>query len=119
MGRPSSSAQNDRRHLITSNKLANFWGGLYDSGMSPQDLLNRLHDEPFRAFRLRLSNNTTLDVTDPGFVIVGPTSAVMPIQTATDDLGYTLVTQWRTIALDHMAEFADIDLPRENRRRRR
>lgn len=86
--------------------------------MSPQDLLNRLHDEPFRSFRVRLSNNTTLDVTDPGLVIVGPTSAVMPIQTAKDGLGYTLVTQWRTFALDRLVEFADIDPPRENRRRK-
>src|SRR5271154_6994656 len=78
------------------------------STVSPHDLLNRLHDEPFKPFRVRLSNNTTLDIADPGLVIVGPTSAIMPIQTAKDDFGYTLVTQWRTIALSHMMEFADI-----------
>jgi len=82
-------------------------------------LLNRLYDQPFKGFRVRLSNNATLDVTDPGLVIVGPISAVMPIQTAKDDLGYTLVTQWRTFALDHMVEFADIDPPRESRSRKR
>ena len=80
--------------------------------MSPQDLLNRLHDEPFKPFRVRLSNNTTIDITDAGLVIVGPTSAVMPIQTAKDDFGYTLVTQWRTIALSRMVEFADIEPPK-------
>ncbi len=85
--------------------------------MSPQDLLNRLHDEPFKPFRVRLSNNTTIDVFEPGSVIVGPTSAVMPIQTAKDDLGYTLVTQWRTIALSHMVEFADIEPPKGSKRR--
>jgi hypothetical protein len=85
--------------------------------MSPTDLLNRLHDEPFKAFRVRLSNNTTIDITDPGLVIVGPTSAVMPIQTAKDDFGYTLVTQWKTIALSHMVEFADIEPPRSGRKR--
>ena len=79
--------------------------------MSPQDLLNRLHDAPFKPFRVRLSNNTTVDVIDPGVVIVGPTSAVMPIQTAKDDLGYVLVTQWRTIALSHMVDFSDIEPP--------
>jgi hypothetical protein len=87
------------------------------SVMSPQDLLNRLHDEPFKRFRVRLTNNTTIDITDPGLVIVGPTSAVMPIQTAKDDLGYTLVTQWRTIALSHMMEFADIEPPKGSRKK--
>jgi len=49
---------------------------------------------------------------DPGLVIVGPTSAVMPIQTMKDEVGYTLVTQWRTIALSHMVEFSDIEPPK-------
>ena len=85
--------------------------------MSPQGLLNRLHDEPFKPFRVRLTNNTTIDITDPGLVIVGPTGAVMPIRTAKDDLGYTLVTQWRTIALAHMMEFADIEPPKGSRKK--
>jgi len=80
--------------------------------MSPRDLLNRLHDEPFRPFRVRLTNNATIDVHEPGLVIVGPTSAIMPIQTMRDELGYTLVTQWRTIALSHMMEFSDIEPPK-------
>lgn len=84
--------------------------------MSPQDLLNRLHDAPFKPFRVRLSNNSTIDILEPGLVIVGPTSAVMPIQTAKDDFGYTLVTQWRTIALAHMVEFADIEPPRGSKK---
>jgi hypothetical protein len=85
--------------------------------MSPQDLLNRLHDVPFKPFRVRLTNNTVIDITDPGLVVVGPTSAVMPIQTAKDDFGYTLVTQWRTIALSLMMEFADIEPPKSTRKR--
>lgn len=85
--------------------------------MSPQDLLNRLHDEPFKPFRVRLSNNSTIDVTESGPVIVGPASAVMPILTTKDEFGYTLVTQWRTIALSHMVEFADIEPPKGNRKR--
>jgi hypothetical protein len=85
--------------------------------MGPRDLLNRLHDEPFKPFRVRLSNKSTIDITNPGLVIVGPTSAVMPIQTAKDDLGCTLVTQCRTIALSHMIEFADIEPPKSSKRR--
>lgn len=41
----------------------------------------------------------------------------MPLQTAKDDFGYTLVTQWRTIALSHMIEFADIEPPKSSRRK--
>jgi len=85
--------------------------------MSPQDLLNRLQDHPFKPFRVRLSNSTTIDIIEPGTVVVGPTSAIMPIQTAKDDLGYTLVTQWKTIALSHMMEFSDIEPPRGSRKR--
>lgn len=85
--------------------------------MSPQDLLSRLHDEPFKPFRVRLNNNTTIDVHEAGLVIVGPTSAIMPILTTKDDFGYTLVTQWRTIALSHMVEFADIEPPKGTKKR--
>jgi len=62
----------------------------YNALMSPHDLLNRLHDEPFKPFQVRLTNNTTIDITGMGLVIVGPTSAVMPIQTAKDDFA----TRW-------------------------
>ncbi|HZL38188.1 MAG TPA: hypothetical protein VFC78_22925 [Tepidisphaeraceae bacterium] len=41
----------------------------------------------------------------------------MPIQTVKDELGYTLVIQWRTIALSHMVEFADMDPPRSGRKK--
>jgi hypothetical protein len=85
--------------------------------MSPSDLLNRLHDEPFVPFRVKLSNSTSIEITDPGLVIVGPTSAIMPIQTMTDESGYTLVTQWRTIALSHMVEFSDVDPPKKPKKR--
>ncbi len=87
--------------------------------MSPQDLLNRLHDEPFRPFRVRLSNNTAIDINEPGLAIVGPTSAIMPTQTRKDDMGYTLVTQWRTVALGHMVEFVEIESKDNDQRRKR
>ncbi len=85
--------------------------------MSPQDLLNKLHDARFKPFRVRLTNNITYDVTDPGVVIVGPTSAVLPVLTTEDDLGYTLVTQWRTVALNHMVEFVDLEEPKASKRK--
>jgi len=70
-----------------------------------------MHDAPLKPFRARLGNNTSLDVTDPGVVVVGPTRDIMPVQTAKDGLGYTLVTQWRTVAPSHMVEFVDLEPP--------
>ncbi|HET6247948.1 MAG TPA: hypothetical protein VFE47_09655 [Tepidisphaeraceae bacterium] len=85
--------------------------------MSPRDLLNRLHDEPFKPFRVRLTNNSTIDIPEAGLVVVGPTSAIMPVRTMKDEIGYTLVTQWRTIALSHMMAFVDLDPPKSSRKR--
>jgi hypothetical protein len=87
--------------------------------MTDRDLLNKLHDQPFQAFRVRLSNNSTMDVLDPGTVVVGPTSAIMPIETSMGDHGYYVVNRWRTVALSHMVEFVDIDPPKSGSKRRR
>ncbi|HLL90306.1 MAG TPA: hypothetical protein VK324_13485 [Tepidisphaeraceae bacterium] len=48
--------------------------------MTDLDLLNKLHDQPFQPFRVRLTNNSAIDVLDPNTVVVGPTSAIMPIR---------------------------------------
>ena len=40
--------------------------------MTARDLLNKLHDNPFQAFRVKLSNNSTMEVLDPNTVVVGP-----------------------------------------------
>ena len=86
--------------------------------MTARDLLNKLHDKPFQPFRVKLSNNTTMDVLDPNTVVVGPTSAIMPVETVRDELGYYLVNRWRTVALAHMVEFIDIDPPKTPKRKR-
>ena len=39
--------------------------------MTYHDLLRKLNDAPFKPFRIRLSNSTTIDVMEPGSVIVG------------------------------------------------
>ncbi|HEY7116329.1 MAG TPA: hypothetical protein VH475_07080 [Tepidisphaeraceae bacterium] len=87
--------------------------------MTARDLLNKLHDNPFQPFRVKLSNSSTMDVLDPNTVVVGPTSAIMPIETVIDDQGYYLVTRWRTVALAHMVEFIDIEPPKSAKRKRR
>ncbi len=87
--------------------------------MTAQALLNKLHDQPFQPFRVRLSNNATMDVLNPGTVVVGPTSAIMPQETIQDEHGYYLVSRWRTVALAHMVEFTDIDPPKSASKRRK
>jgi hypothetical protein len=87
--------------------------------MTDRDLLNKLHDQPFQPFRVRLSNNSTMDVLDPNTVVVGPTSAIMPLETVMGEHGYYLVARWRTVALSHMVEFTDIDPPKSASKRKR
>jgi hypothetical protein len=55
--------------------------------MRTRDLLNKLHDQPFQPFRVRLSNKTEIEILDPNTVVVGPSSAIMPIETLKDGSG--------------------------------
>lgn len=81
--------------------------------------MSKLHDQPFRPFRVRLSNNSVIDVLDPGSVVVGPTSAIMPLEYVEEDRGLLLVRRWKTVALAHMVEFQDIEEKRNGAKRRR
>jgi hypothetical protein len=47
--------------------------------VSYHDLLNRLHDVPFKPFRVRLNGNSTIDVTDPKLVLVRPLRYRAPV----------------------------------------
>jgi hypothetical protein len=87
--------------------------------MKARDLLNKLHDQPFQPFRVRLSNSVAMDILDPNTVVVGPSSAIMPIETVRDSSGYYVVTRWQTVALSHIVEFLDIDPPKAETRRRK
>jgi hypothetical protein len=77
--------------------------------MSPDQLLGRLQERPFRPFRALFSNNSTTDVlSQPGSVIVGPTSAIMPLQYVESEYGYKLVLRWKTVPLDQIVELVDL-----------
>jgi hypothetical protein len=83
-----------------------------DSGiiahMTYHDLLRKLNDTPFQPFRIRLSNSSTIDVREPGQVIVGKSSAVVPIETERDKRGYRFARDWKTISIHHIVEFIDL-----------
>jgi hypothetical protein len=83
--------------------------------MTYHDLYRKLHDEPFKPFRLRLSNSTVIDVVDPGSVIVGESSAVLPVEMVQDDRGVRIARNWKTISISHIVEFTDLDVKAEKR----
>lgn len=85
--------------------------------MTYHDLLRKLQDHPFKPFRIKLSNSTAIDVTQPGTCIVGDASAVVPIETVVDADGYQFVKNWRTITIAHIVEFADLDVKGDGRKR--
>lgn len=80
--------------------------------------MSKLHDAPFKPFRVKLSNSSVIDVLDAGSVVVGPTSAIMPLEYVEEE-GFKLVRRWKTVALSHMVEFVDIDVKDIGSRRRR
>lgn len=87
--------------------------------MTASDLLSRLEDQPFRPFRIHISDGTVLELTQPGMVIVGETSAVLPTMFGTDEDGRRLAKRWRTVALDHITQFSDVESSNGKRRKRR
>ena len=76
--------------------------------MTNHDVIRKLDDQPFRPFRIRLVNNTTYDILDPGMIIVGDSSAVIATQNIRDDKGHRVMTDWRTVSIAHMLEFSDL-----------
>jgi hypothetical protein len=86
--------------------------------MRIKDLLNRLSDRPFRGFRIHLSDGTAIAVTEPGMIIVGPSSAVVPTEFGKEE-GERVALRWRTVALAHMVQFSDLDEAISGKRNKR
>lgn len=87
--------------------------------MTSQDLLRKLADEPFKPFRMKMVNDVTYDVKDPGMIIVGDSSAVVATRDIRDAEGHPVTTDWRTISIDHIIKFSDLDAKASNGKRRR
>lgn len=87
--------------------------------MTYHDLHRKLHEEPFKPFRLKLVNNTTIDVWEPGMIIVGESSAVVATQTEKDDRGVRVATDWRTISIAHILEFSDLKVKENGAKRKK
>ncbi len=83
--------------------------------MRARDLIYRISDRPFKAFRIHLSDGSTIAVTEPGMLIVGRSSAILPVEFGKED-GERVVERWRTVALSHMVQFSDVDEPVSGKR---
>jgi hypothetical protein len=59
--------------------------------MTSRDLLRKLNDHPSKPFRIKLTNSTAIDVLEPGPVIVGRSSAILPVETSIDDRGFRVI----------------------------
>jgi hypothetical protein len=86
--------------------------------MRAPDLIRKLHDHPFRPFRIHLSDGTAIPVREPLMITVGRSSAVVPTEFGMMD-GEKVVERWRTIAIDHVVRFADMDEPMTGKRPRK
>ena len=87
--------------------------------MRAEDVMNRLSDSPFRPFRVHLSDGSAIDVSEPGMVIVGRSSVVLPSRFGRDEEGRRIAEHWRTISLLHVVQFSDLDESSSGKRRRK
>jgi hypothetical protein len=87
--------------------------------MTAVDLNQRLYGQPFRPFRIHLSDGTAIPVTNPGVMVVSESSAIVPTEMGHDSAGFPLVKRWRTVALAHIVQFSDIDEPVTGKRPKR
>jgi hypothetical protein len=86
--------------------------------MTARDLQAKLHDNPFKPFRIRLVNNTTYDVLEPWMIIIGESSAVVVTQVRKDDRGYETALDWRTISISHVLKLSDIQIKDRDRKKK-
>ena len=87
--------------------------------MTAFDVNQRLHDTPFRPFRIHLSDGSNIPVTNAGLVIVGESSVILPTELGHDSGGFPLVRRWRTVAISHMVQFTDESNSGKRPKRRR
>ena len=74
--------------------------------MTYRDLHRKLHEHPFKPFRIRMDNNTLYDVPESWRVVVGDTSAIIVTRTRKDNAGVEVATDWTTVSIDHMTSFS-------------
>jgi len=87
--------------------------------MRPIDLQKRLEDQPFRPFRIHLTDGTLIDVREPRMVIIGIATAVLPLRFKTDSDGARVADDFRTISLRQIVQFSELNTRANGHRKRR
>jgi hypothetical protein len=87
--------------------------------MKYADVLHRLQDRPFRPFRIHLSEGSIVAIDDPGMIIVGKSSMVVPTSFTRDEEGLRLAKHWRTIAINHIVQFTELNEPMNGSKRKK
>ena len=87
--------------------------------MTYYDFYRKLNDHPFRPFRIKLVNNSTIDILEPNMAIVGDTSALVVTRSERDDRGARVAQDWKTISIAHILEFSDLQNKGNGSKRKR
>jgi hypothetical protein len=87
--------------------------------MNSADLMSRLEDRPFKPFRIHMSDGTVFDVREPGLIVVGLSSAIVPRGYSIDEEGRRIATTFRTVSLAHIVQFSDLDEPTDGQSRKK
>lgn len=82
------------------------------------DLSQKLHDHPFKPFRIRMVNGSVYDIGEPWMVMVGESSAVVATHIRKDDRGYEVALDWKTVSISHMMEFSDLSAKSNGNRKK-
>jgi hypothetical protein len=76
--------------------------------MSPQELLNYLHGQPFRPFRIRMNSGRTFDIRHPETVRVGRRDALIFTFVSEDPEVYD---RWENVSLVLIESLAPLEAP--------
>lgn len=78
--------------------------------MRAENLRARLARQPFRPFRICISDATASVIESPRVIIVTGMGAIVPHGYVVDEDGTRLPSAFRTIAFTHMAGVEDVEL---------
>jgi hypothetical protein len=87
--------------------------------MTSKELLHKVHDEPFKPFRIRLADKRTFDILHPRMVMVGPERAVVVTRRAVDRYGRWFAADWTEVVLAEVTAIAAMRGKRANGSRKR
>ena len=87
--------------------------------MTIDDLARKLDEQPFQPFRIHLSDRTKINVLTPGSVVIGATTAIVPLKFGKSEGGRRYVEDWRTVALAHIVQFTDVNEEKRPKRPRK